>query len=476
MPTLSAVDLAMFVLETDERPFNVGPLVVLAPPQGFRGNFADRLLARMLKRPVGAPFCYRLSAPAFGIPTLHADTEADLSRHVHRLTLKAPGSMQQLCAEVCRLHVARLDRARMLWQFWVIDGLAGGKVALYGKVHHGIIDGRTFVKVVSNWFSESPAERTVRAMWEEVPRPRSAGRAGPALADQISDALRAAAGGAASTLGLGRMLGEQALKSLGLGGGTSLPFLGVPSAFHGRPSAQRTLAFCSLPLAELKAVGKANDATVNDMLLTVLDMAMTRQLDESGQAARAALVVDMPLALEGASGGNQIAILQLSLGAPGLPPAERLAAIKQSATQIKSVQKRESAESLMLYSTLVHAIPALADRLGLMPGLRLSNLVVSNPYGLPQQRYLMGARVELALPVSAVAPGMMLNVTAVTQGELLQIAFLAMPDAVPRVEQLAAYTVDALAELKRALAPRSARTSGVARARKARSLSRVKRG
>ena len=60
MPALSVIDLAMFALETRERPFNIGPLIVLAPPAGFRGNFADKLVARMLKRPLGPPFNYRL--------------------------------------------------------------------------------------------------------------------------------------------------------------------------------------------------------------------------------------------------------------------------------------------------------------------------------------------------------------------------------------------------------------------------------
>lgn len=54
MPQLSVIDLAMFLLETPERPFNVGPLVLLRPPKGAR-RFADRLLERMLKQEAGPP-------------------------------------------------------------------------------------------------------------------------------------------------------------------------------------------------------------------------------------------------------------------------------------------------------------------------------------------------------------------------------------------------------------------------------------
>ena len=60
MPRLSTVDQAFFLLETAERPMNIGALFVLVPPKGARANFADRLVRTMLKRPVGPPFSYRL--------------------------------------------------------------------------------------------------------------------------------------------------------------------------------------------------------------------------------------------------------------------------------------------------------------------------------------------------------------------------------------------------------------------------------
>jgi hypothetical protein len=64
MPSLSVIDLAMFSLETAERPFNIGPLVVLSPTAKHRRDFADKLVQRMLQRPLGEPFNYRLVTPA----------------------------------------------------------------------------------------------------------------------------------------------------------------------------------------------------------------------------------------------------------------------------------------------------------------------------------------------------------------------------------------------------------------------------
>ena len=78
----------------------------------------------------------------------------------------------------------------MLWQLTVIDGLADGRIALHGKVHHGTIDGRTFIQLMTHWFSTDPNDREVRAMWQGVPpRPE------PASGDEaraIGDRLRGA--------------------------------------------------------------------------------------------------------------------------------------------------------------------------------------------------------------------------------------------------------------------------------------------
>ena len=454
MPALSTIDLAMFLLETPERPFNIGPLIVLDPPVRGRDTFADRLVSRMRKRPLGAPFNYRLKTPLIGLPTLEVDPAADPAAHVHRFTLKVPGRFEQLSAEVCRLHETRLDRSGLLWELFVIDGLEGGKVALYGKVHHGIIDGRTFVQVVSNWLATSAADRTVRAMWEGVPRRARESAARASIAERLRGAMGKAAGTAGSAFGLYRMLAEQGLKVLGVGSaqGLSLPFTGIPRALTGPASAKRSFAFTMLPIAEMKAFGKAHGATLIDVLLAWLDIALARYLGEGGVRLSRALVAAMPVALAGASGGNQIAVLQFPLGAPGKGAAARLDAVRAETMKVKTVVQKAAAETVMLYTTLAHGLPALVEKVGFKRGLAVSNLLVSNPFGVPEKRYLMGAAVELVLPVSVVAAGQMLNVTAVTLADRLQIGFLAIPEAVPDIDKLAQYTAEAFETLKRAMA------------------------
>jgi len=452
MPALSALDAAMFLLESKNRPFAVGPLIVLKPSPKERRGFADRLVARMLERPVKAPFDYKLKLSATQLPSVDSVDGVDPAAHLHRHTLHGQATLDELFATVGKLQVQLLDRSRPLWELHVIDGLEDGRVALYGKVHHGIIDGRGLIQLMTQWLSVDPAETAVRAMWDGLPRPAATARA--PLAKRLLGVWDKASGLVDSTRGLARLLAHRGVASLGLMKGLPLPFLGVPKVLAGGAvSKRRSYAYCVLDLRDMKALGKAHGATVNDVFLTVLDIAMQRYLRERGTVPRKPLVVDMPLALAGAGGGNQIAVMQFPLGKPSAGFAARLEAVRENTALLKEETSRQSQDAVMLYTALSHAYPSLFERIGLGRPVRLANMVVSNPFGLAKPHYLMGAEVELLLPVSLVVPGQTLNITAVTLGEKFQIGFLALPEAVPEVQKLADCTVEAFAQLKAALLP-----------------------
>ena len=69
------------------------------------------------------------------------DPTFDLRYHVRHIALPGPASMRQLLDLASLLACDPFDRTRPLWQFWIVDGLPGGKAALVQKMHHTIIDG-----------------------------------------------------------------------------------------------------------------------------------------------------------------------------------------------------------------------------------------------------------------------------------------------------------------------------------------------
>ena len=297
-------------------------------------------------------------------------------------------------------------------------------------------------------------------------------------------ATQTAAKAIKSVASLYAALARQALASTGIKPGMPLPFIGTPSDFGGKPSVGRILAWCALPLAQVKAFAKANEASVNDILLVVLDMAMRGYLDGRGRSSKSGpksrpnslpkslpnsrpLVADMPVALTGAGGGNAIAILQFPLGTAAASPLERLAQIKQRTAEVKEHVRRTDASALITYTAAVHGIPALLETRGMSKAPTLANAVISNPFGLADRRYLAGAELEVALPVSVLAPGQSLNITAVTYDRNFQIAFLGLEAEMPDIARLAELTSQAFDELTASLPPsqRPKRRTSAARAR-----------
>ena len=450
MPRLSAVDQAFFLLETPERPMNVGALLVLRPPQGSpRTRFADRLVASMLECAVGPPFNYRLK-PGLVRPlvALEEDEAADARPQVHRHSLPRGSSLETLFRQICQIHAKLLPRDELLWQMHVFKGLPGGRVALYFKTHHGLIDGIGFIKIVMGTVSARPRARTPQAIWRGLPGAAPGGAKPADLKSAASAILGLALEAGRTASDMVRLLWHQGLRDLGIGPGLSVPFLGTPDVLKTEPSPHRVMAHCSLPLARVRSIARKQGAKINDVLLATLDAAMNRYLAERGTPPDQPLVADIPVALEDHGGtGNRITILQVPMGRPGATPVERLRDVVRETREMKHELREISGNALMLYSIVEHSIASAIEslRLGRLP--MLANTVVSNPAGLTERVYFNGASVELALPVSVVAHHQILNITITTYVSGLHVTFIALREAIPDLQRLADYTVAALDEL-----------------------------
>src|SRR5258708_23258959 len=67
------------------------------------------------------------------------DPDFDLDFHVRELALPQPGTEQKLTDQVVRIFARPLDRARPLWELYLIHGLEGGRVAILTKIHHALV-------------------------------------------------------------------------------------------------------------------------------------------------------------------------------------------------------------------------------------------------------------------------------------------------------------------------------------------------
>lgn len=463
MPRLSPTDQAFFLLETDQRPMSIGALMVLAPPRGAGARFAERLVEGMLRRPVGPPFNFRLKpGPIRGLLDVEEDPGMDPATQVRRHKLARGSDLPALFRRICDIHVRRLPHDAPVWELHVFSGLPRGRVALYFKTHHGLIDGIGFLRILTSMVATRPTRRP-RAIWEgmlglpapDVPPSRDEG--GGLL--QLAGELRRTATDTA------RLVWRQGLRGLGLGGGLAIPFL-TPQVLKAAPSPHRVMAHCALPLARVRRIAKRSGAKVNDVLLTVLDVAMNRYLEERGLVPDRPLVADMPVALHDHGGtGNRITILQVPMGAPRTRPAERLRRILLETQAVKEEVRALSGGSLVLYSIVQHTLASTIESLGLGELPMLANAVISNPAGFQKRVYFNGAAVELALPVSVVAHHQVLNITITTYVDQLHVTFIALREAIPDLPKLAEYTARAVATLEADLARPRATSRARPRAR-----------
>jgi hypothetical protein len=109
------------------------------------------------------PFRWRLAEVPLGLdhPYWVDDERFDLEFHVRELALPAPGSESQLSEQVARIFARQLNRSRPLWELYVIEGLAGGRVAVFTKIHHAAVDGLSGAEILSVLLDVSPEGRYI---------------------------------------------------------------------------------------------------------------------------------------------------------------------------------------------------------------------------------------------------------------------------------------------------------------------------
>ena len=91
------------------------------------------------------------------------DDQFDIEYHVRHSALPKPGRVRELLELCGRLHGTRLACERPLWEVHVIEGLRDGRVAMYTKMHHALVDGVSAMRLLQSVLSTDPDERDMPA-------------------------------------------------------------------------------------------------------------------------------------------------------------------------------------------------------------------------------------------------------------------------------------------------------------------------
>ena len=465
MKQLSGLDATFLHLETAEMPMHVGALNVYELPAGFKGSFLLHLRRHMAERLPLLPALRRrlwwmplnLANPAW------VDADPDLQHHI--VSVKLPASaklgdgMADLEAAVSRLHAQRLDRERPLWRFYLLDGLgatADGRkrVGLYSQFHHAAVDGQAAVAVAQVILDPTPEGRSLEIRPSQRIKTLRLGL-GQMLRGAIANEASQVAGiirNLPSTLGTladaaGQALLHTALlRGKGKGHAVSNLSLAPRTPFNQSVSAGRAFAGVSLPLAQLKQLGRAHDATLNDIVLVICATALRRYLSQHATLPRKSLVAAVPVSLRvkgDTTATTQASMSLVSLGTHLPDLAKRLAhvkaatkAMKETMGSLKSILPTDypsiGVPWLLEAATALYGKAKVADRLPL-----LANLTISNVPGPPVPLFLAGARMTCNFPCSIVMHGIGLNITVESYDRQMDFGLVSDAAALPDVRALA---------------------------------------
>ncbi|RFU38302.1 wax ester/triacylglycerol synthase family O-acyltransferase, partial [Actinomadura logoneensis] len=165
---LTTLDATFLNAETRSTHAHIAGLGILDPsalPDGRITTAAAVELIRERAHLAARPLRRRLAGVPFGLdhPYWEDDPAFDPVQHVSEVTLPAPGTDEQLAEVVAALHARPLDRSRPLWELVLVQGLEGGRAAVYVKAHHAAVDGVLAAETLAALLDIAPEPRELPA-------------------------------------------------------------------------------------------------------------------------------------------------------------------------------------------------------------------------------------------------------------------------------------------------------------------------
>lgn len=395
-------------------------------------------------------------------PVWEDDPDFDLARHVRHLALPRPGSDEQLRELVGQIMSEPLDQSRPLWQIYLIEGLERGRFAAVSKTHHALVDGVAAVDVGAVILDPDP-EGTDLGLPEEPWAPARA-RTDDVIRAQLSEARKRFGSAMRTAMASASAPASAPLEATR----TARGFIDLarnsdpvrPTFLNVEIGRDRRVAFAETTLAEVKAAGTADGATVNDVVLSVSTGALRRYFEHRGERIPDEFVALVPMSIrkesEQGQMGNRITTLLVPLPLNESDPRERLRRLSRATAKLKSSEGARAASLIIEASgwvpptvnrVLGQMNSALSPVNRVMPQRIAWNLVVSNVPGPPMPVFLLGRRLDAIHPFVALSPqGRALSIGVISYDGALFFGLVGDRDRLPDLDLVSGFVDAALAE------------------------------
>jgi diacylglycerol O-acyltransferase / wax synthase len=399
------------------------------------------------------PFCYQLVDIPLKMhhPMWRENCEVDLEYHVRPYRVDSPGGRRQLDEAVGRIASTPLDRSKPLWEMYFIEGLANGRIAVLGKIHHALADGVASANLLARGM-DLQASPDDRDSYAADPAPGRAELVRAAFADHARHIGRLPGVVRYTAQGIGRVRKSSKKLSAEL----TRPFTPPPSFMNHRVDAQRKFATATLALADVKEAGKHLGVTINDMVLAISSGALRKlSLKYDGHADHP-LLASVPVSFDFSReriSGNRFSGVMMVLPIEIDDPLERVHAVHEAAVDAKEAHHLLGPELVSRWSAYFPPAPAerlfhwLADKDGQN---KVLNLPISNVPGPREHGRVGGALVTEIYSVGPLTTGSGLNITVWSYVDQLNVSVLSDGATLLDAHELTDSMIEAFIEIRRA--------------------------
>ncbi len=439
---IGANDLMQLASDVGPAPMNVGAVLLVRPEPGFDLAQAQAALARRVEqvrrlrqRLVRVPW-------GLGRPLWVDDPAFDVTAHIRTAPCPAPGDRDALLDVAADAVTTPLPEDRPRWRALFVTGLADGRVGLVLVLHHVVVDGIGGLAVLAALVDHAAEVATPTPDGAGMPPGSAPPVPAPTRSELLADVVRSRVAAlreapqALARLRLARAeLGATAVES-------------APRCSINAPTGpRRRVRTVGVPLEGMRDLAHRYDATVNDVLLTVVTSALESVLRTRGESVPA-LVVSVPVSARvsttATSLGNAVGVMPVRV--PLAPPLTRRLACVAALTRERRQATRGASAALL--GPAFRLLAALGILRWFVDRQRLVNSFLTNIAGPPRPLRFAGAAVEEVVPVTVTAGNVTVAFAALSYAGTLTICVITDPDRVPDATLVTTALERSLAALK----------------------------
>jgi diacylglycerol O-acyltransferase len=413
-------------------------------------EFREVIRARLHKL---EPFCYQLVDIPLKMhhPMWRENCEVDLDYHVRPYRVDSPGGRRQLDQAVGRIASTALDRSKPLWEMYFIEGLANGRIAVLGKIHHALADGVASANLLARGMDLGQGSPPGRH-YANDPAPTKGELVRLAFADHARHIGRLPGVMRYTAQGLGRVRKSSKKFSAEL----TRPFTPPPTFMNHKVDADRKFATATLALADVKETAKHLGVTINDMVLAISAGALRGLCLKYDGRADHPLLASVPVSFDFSRdrvSGNYFSGVMMVVPVELDDPLERVQAVHDAAVDAKETHHLMGPELVSRWASYFPPAPAealfrwLADKDGQN---KVLNIPISNVPGPREYGRVGGALVTEIYSVGPLTTGSGLNITVWSYVDQLNVSVLSDGATLADPHELTDAMVEAFVEIRRA--------------------------